>query len=103
MYHFLHYIGSRVKQADVVLLGHPFHWSGVSKLPLIRREDLLKYERVTNCYNQGMSWPIWTVGWLDLENLTNTSMADKFHQYSFAHIKGPFLVFSDFVNGNFFL
>ena len=50
-----------------------------------------------------MSWPIWTIGWLDLDDFTDSEAkreADNFHERSYFHIQQPFLLFSDFAKDN---
>ena len=57
----------------------------------------MQYERVTKPNGQGMSWPIWTIGWLDLDDFTDKSEADRSHERSYLHIQPPFLLFTDYV------
>lgn len=66
---------SQVKQADVVLLGFPLE---VDMPESVRKNDLDMYEKVTTSNGPAMTWSMFCVGYLELNELNSAaSMFDK--------------------------
>ncbi|XP_024906854.1 protein-glucosylgalactosylhydroxylysine glucosidase isoform X2 [Pteropus alecto] len=86
--------GEEVKQADVVLLGYPVPFS-VS--PRIRRRNLEVYEAVTSPHGPAMTWSMFAVGWMELQE---PSRAWDLLERSFANITEPFKVWTENSDGS---
>ncbi|XP_077066219.1 protein-glucosylgalactosylhydroxylysine glucosidase isoform X2 [Siphateles boraxobius] len=86
--------GSRVKQADVVLLGYPLT---LPMTPEVRRNDLETYEAVTDPLGPAMTWGMFALGWLELGE---AEKAQKLLQKCFKNIQKPFQVWSESADGS---
>ncbi|XP_039519090.1 protein-glucosylgalactosylhydroxylysine glucosidase-like [Pimephales promelas] len=86
--------GSRVKQADVVLLGYPLT---LPMTPEVRRNDLDAYEAVTDPLGPAMTWGMFALGWLELGE---AEKAQKLLQKCFKNIQKPFQVWSESADGS---
>ncbi|XP_051545370.1 protein-glucosylgalactosylhydroxylysine glucosidase isoform X6 [Myxocyprinus asiaticus] len=86
--------GTKVKQADTVLLGYPL---GIPMTSEVRRNDLEIYEAVTNPLGPAMTWGMFAVGWLELGE---TEKAQQLLQKCFKNIQKPFQVWSESSDGS---
>ncbi|KAK7117244.1 hypothetical protein R3I94_022717 [Phoxinus phoxinus] len=86
--------GSRVKQADAVLLGYPLT---LPMTPEVRRNDLETYEAVTDPLGPAMTWGMFALGWLELGE---AEKAQKLLQKCFKNIQKPFQVWSESADGS---
>ncbi|KAI4903123.1 hypothetical protein NFI96_015696 [Prochilodus magdalenae] len=86
--------GSPVKQADAVMLGYPL---GLSMSPEVRRNDLESYAAVTDPHGPAMSWGMFAVGWLELDE---AKKAQQVLEQCFKNIQGPFQVWSESSDGS---
>jgi len=84
-----------VKQADVVMLGFPYHWSMPDD---VRRNDLTWYETVTHPQGPAMTWGIHSIGWLDLGNFIK---ADELFNHAYVqYAREPFKVWTEVQSGD---
>nr|XP_036225281.1 protein-glucosylgalactosylhydroxylysine glucosidase-like isoform X1 [Bactrocera oleae] len=63
--------GETVKQADVVLLGYPIQYAMSN---VTRHNDLLNYEAVTRESGPAMSWSMFAINFLDVEDIAKASL-----------------------------
>ncbi|TSK13471.1 Protein-glucosylgalactosylhydroxylysine glucosidase [Bagarius yarrelli] len=87
-------IGSKVKQADTILLGFPLE---MPMSPEVRRNDLEYYEPVTDPLGPAMTWSMFAVGWLELGE---AKKAQQLLQKCYKNIQGPFQVWSEVSDGS---
>ncbi|XP_033733626.1 protein-glucosylgalactosylhydroxylysine glucosidase-like [Pecten maximus] len=80
--------GTKVKQADVVLLGFPL-MTDLSTDAM--RNDLNIYEKATPG-GPAMTWGMFAVGWLDLND---TTKADDLFKKQFQNVIPPFYIWSE--------
>ncbi len=76
-----------VKQADVILLGYPQMWPVERE---VRRNDLVKYEKVTNVMGPAMTWGMFSIGWLELDQ--EGKAEELFHRSYRPYVREPFRV-----------
>ncbi|XP_019643989.1 PREDICTED: acid trehalase-like protein 1 [Branchiostoma belcheri] len=82
--------GELIKQADVILLGYPLMWQMSDQ---VRRSDLNIYEKVTDRTGPAMTWSMFCVGWLELQEY---SKARQMFQDSYSiYVKEPFKVWTE--------
>ncbi|XP_027622479.1 protein-glucosylgalactosylhydroxylysine glucosidase [Tupaia chinensis] len=87
-------LGEEVKQADVVLLGHPVPFP---LSPDVRRKNLEIYEAVTSPRGPAMTWSMFAVGWMELKDPARArSLLDR----SFANATEPFKVWTENADGS---
>ncbi|KAK6182582.1 hypothetical protein SNE40_010234 [Patella caerulea] len=79
-----------VKQADVILLGFPQMWPMSRE---VRKNDLLKYEIVTNPMGPAMTWGMFSIGWLELGE--EEKAADLFRMSYGNYIREPFKIWTE--------
>ena len=77
---------SRVKQADVVLIGYPLNLETNQET---RKNDLELYEKVTTTNGPAMTWSIFCVGHLELGQ---TDKADELFKRQLLQANKPFQV-----------
>ncbi|NXT24484.1 PGGHG glucosidase, partial [Syrrhaptes paradoxus] len=86
--------GEPVKQADVVLLGFPLMHPMSAE---VRRNDLETYEPVTDPHGPAMTWSMFAVGWLELQELQRArSQLEK----CFSNITEPFEIWVENADGS---
>ncbi|XP_026168346.1 LOW QUALITY PROTEIN: protein-glucosylgalactosylhydroxylysine glucosidase [Mastacembelus armatus] len=86
--------GYPVKQADTVMLGYPL---GLPMSREVRRNDLEAYEPVTDPHGPAMTWGMFAIGWLELEE---AEKAQHLLEKCFNNIQGPFQVWSESSDGS---
>ncbi|TRY97056.1 hypothetical protein DNTS_001462 [Danionella cerebrum] len=86
--------GSQVKQADVVLLGFPLNFPMTAE---VRKNDLERYEAVTDPLGPAMTWGMFALGWLELGE---AERAQELLQRCFKNIQKPFQVWSESADGS---
>ncbi|XP_067686916.1 uncharacterized protein [Haliotis asinina] len=79
-----------VKQADVILLGYPQMWPVERE---VRRNDLVKYEKVTNVMGPAMTWGMFSIGWLELDQ--EDKAEELFHHSYRPYVREPFRVWTE--------
>jgi len=84
-----------IKQADVVMLGFPFHWTMPDD---VRRNDLTYYESVTHPNGPAMTWGIYSIGWLDLANFDEADA--MFSRAYLLYSREPFKVWTEVQSGD---
>ncbi|KAF6033647.1 ATHL1 [Bugula neritina] len=82
-----------VKQADVVLMGFPLC---AETSTIVRKNDLELYEKVTTPNGPAMTWSMFCVGHLELNE---TSRAEPLFDRQLAQCTQPFKVWSEYPNG----
>ncbi|XP_064602708.1 protein-glucosylgalactosylhydroxylysine glucosidase-like [Liolophura sinensis] len=82
-------LGTKVKQADVILLGFPLNKEFDSS---IRKNDLSVYSEVTDPEGPAMTWQMFTIGWLEFKD---TTKAKTYLDKSMENAKGPFKVWTE--------
>ncbi|XP_037373210.1 protein-glucosylgalactosylhydroxylysine glucosidase [Talpa occidentalis] len=86
--------GETVKQADVVLLGYPVPFS---LSPRVRRNNLEVYEAVTCPRGPAMTWSMFAVGWLELQDPARArALLDR----NLANVSEPFKVWTENADGS---
>jgi trehalose/maltose hydrolase-like predicted phosphorylase len=90
------YDGRGIKQADVILLGYPLNWKGLTKQS--RRADLEFYEKVTDKNGPSMTWSMHTVGFLELDGKETEKSKDLFKR-SYATVQQPYYVWREGLTG----
>ncbi|PIO29416.1 hypothetical protein AB205_0026490, partial [Aquarana catesbeiana] len=81
-----YFVGEKVKQADVVLLGYPLMFQ---MTPKQRRNDLLIYELVTDPDGPAMTWSMFSIGFMEIKQI---DAAETQLKKCFANITEPFKV-----------
>jgi trehalose/maltose hydrolase-like predicted phosphorylase len=90
------YDGRKIKQADVVLLGYPLLWKGMTLES--RRADLLFYENVTDEQGPAMTWGMHSIGFLELDG-QDTDKSYRLFNKSYANVKDPYFVWTESPSG----
>uniref|UniRef100_A0A1S4GYL2 Protein-glucosylgalactosylhydroxylysine glucosidase n=2 Tax=Anopheles gambiae TaxID=7165 RepID=A0A1S4GYL2_ANOGA len=86
------YLASTViKQADTVLIGYPLQYPGLKAYT--RWNDLLIYEPVTRSTGPAMSWSMYAVNHLDIDNYREA--AQNFNRSYQPYVRGPFRVWQE--------
>jgi trehalose/maltose hydrolase-like predicted phosphorylase len=88
--------GSKIKQADVILLGFPLEAEWVP--PAVRVNNLHLYANVTDPGGPAMTWGMFAVGYLELGPQYADAAATNFNR-SFANAQPPFLVWTETPDG----
>jgi len=84
---------TRIKQADVVLLGFPL---GLDMPTSVRRSDLEYYAKRTDPNGPAMTWGMHAIGYLELGD---AALASKNFNHSFANVQRPFGVWTETPSG----
>ncbi|XP_029642302.1 protein-glucosylgalactosylhydroxylysine glucosidase isoform X2 [Octopus sinensis] len=85
--------GTKVKQADVILLGFPL----MMNMPKsVRYNDLVKYETVSDENGPAMTWSMFSIGWLELKN---SSQGNANFKRNFKNVMEPFKMWSEYNDG----
>lgn len=87
-------LGESVKQADVILLGFPL---GFPMSAQMRKNDLEFYEEVTDHDGPAMTWSMFAVGWLEMND---SEKAKKMITRCYQNIHEPFKVWSENPDGS---
>lgn len=90
--------GTKVKQADTVLLGFPFEFSHTTFSPATRAADLGYYANVTDPGGPAMTWGVFAVGLIELGAGFEAAAAANFNR-SFANAQPPFDVWTETPTG----
>uniref|UniRef100_A0A914D3T7 Uncharacterized protein n=1 Tax=Acrobeloides nanus TaxID=290746 RepID=A0A914D3T7_9BILA len=85
--------GTVVKQADTVLLGYPLL---VQMDPVVRKNDLIYYQSVTDGGGPAMTWAMHSIGWLEYGAEKNAS--DMFKK-NFNYMRAPFNIWTETTSG----
>jgi trehalose/maltose hydrolase-like predicted phosphorylase len=88
--------GTKIKQADVVLLGFPLEVPWVGKTT--RANNLARYAAVTDPGGPAMTWGMHSVGYIELGAGYEAEAAANFNR-SFANAQPPFLVWTETPTG----
>lgn len=85
------FAGTRIKQADAIMLGYPL-MTNMSKT--VKQNDLEFYDvykgyHVTDLNGPAMTWSMFVIGWLELGNITN---AEESFKKSFLNLQQPYKV-----------
>jgi len=78
------YLGDKIKQADVILLGYPLM---LDMDPAVRKNDLTIYQNVTSVSGPAMTWSMHAIGWLDVNDELS---AKEMFQRNYIYIQQPF-------------
>ncbi|XP_077992893.1 protein-glucosylgalactosylhydroxylysine glucosidase-like [Glandiceps talaboti] len=89
-----YYLGTSVKQADVILTGFPLMWP---TKPEIRKNDLDIYESATDSHGPAMTWGMFAVGHLELGQYAKA--ADLFQKSYAPYVREPFKVWTEARSG----
>lgn len=83
-------IPQMVKQADVVLLNYPY----LLNMPEdVRKNDLEIYEQITDPFGPAMTWGIFCIGWLQLDEPESQQKAKELLDQSYKlYMREPFKV-----------
>uniref|UniRef100_A0A182QH94 Protein-glucosylgalactosylhydroxylysine glucosidase n=1 Tax=Anopheles farauti TaxID=69004 RepID=A0A182QH94_9DIPT len=84
-------IGTRIKQADAILLGYPLLYPGMNRSTL--RNDLNIYEQVTRSTGPAMTWAMHAINHLDTQNMP--SAARDFNRSYQPYVRGSFHVWHE--------
>jgi len=87
------YSGQVIKQADVVLLGFPLMYEMKNS---VRKNDLLYYTPLTDPNGPAMTWSMYAIAWLELEEFENAT--NNFLR-SYANIQDPFNIWTETPTG----
>ena len=90
--------GTKVKQADTVLLGFPFEFQHDTFSPASRAADLAYYASVTDAGGPAMTWGVFAVGLIELGAGFEAAAASNFNR-SFANAQPPFGVWLETPTG----
>ncbi|XP_078612333.1 protein-glucosylgalactosylhydroxylysine glucosidase-like isoform X1 [Branchiostoma floridae x Branchiostoma japonicum] len=82
--------GELIKQADVILLGYPLMWKMSDE---VRKNDLNVYEEVTDRTGPAMTWSMFCIGWLELQEYTKASQ--MFQDSYSIYVKEPFKIWTE--------
>ena len=77
-----------VKQADVVLLGFPFHYNYAD--PDTRANDLNIYREVTDPLGPAMTWGMFCIGYKEIGD--ETQQEEMFYESFRPYVREPFKV-----------
>ncbi|XP_064597126.1 uncharacterized protein LOC135463672 [Liolophura sinensis] len=80
----------KVKQADVILLGYPLMYDMDID---VRRNDLEKYEKVTDEGGPAMTWGMFAIGWLELGD--EQRAAGLFNKSHSPYTREPFKIWTE--------
>ena len=86
-------IGTTVKQADVILLSFPWQFEMIDN---VHRNDLLLYANVTSSSGPEMTWSMFTINWLELNEF---NQAMTYFDKSFVSIQEPFRIWTETADG----
>lgn len=89
-----YFVGEKVKQADVVLLGYPLMFQ---MTPKQRRNDLLIYELVTDPDGPAMTWSMFSIGFMEIKQI---DAAETQLKKCFANITEPFKIWTECADGS---
>jgi trehalose/maltose hydrolase-like predicted phosphorylase len=89
-------VGSKIKQADVILLGFPLEAEWVP--PATRVNNLHLYQNVTDAGGPAMTWGMFAVGYIELGPQFAGAAAANFNR-SFSNAQPPFLVWTETPSG----
>lgn len=84
---------TRIKQADVVLLGYPLLWTMPDD---VRAKDLVLYESVTDNQGPAMTWGMHSIGWLDVGDKLQAD--ENFNRSYQEYVRQPFKVRANHVS-----
>lgn len=80
----------KVKQADVVLLNYPLGWTMPKE---VLKNDLEIYESITDPFGPAMTWSMFAINWMDLNQFDQAEiMFNKSYQ---SYIREPFKVWTE--------
>ena len=86
-------IGTTVKQADVILLSFPWQFEMTEE---IHKNDLLLYANATSSSGPEMTWSMFTINWLELNDFDE---AMAYFDKSYVSIQKPFRIWTETANG----
>eukprot|EP00823_Brevimastigomonas_motovehiculus_P004961 TRINITY_DN3407_c0_g1_i1.p1 TRINITY_DN3407_c0_g1~~TRINITY_DN3407_c0_g1_i1.p1 ORF type:complete len:240 (-),score=48.44 TRINITY_DN3407_c0_g1_i1:62-781(-) len=87
------YKGQTIKQADVILLGFPWHYDMPTQ---VRVNDLLYYEPRTDANGPAMTYSMHAIAYLELNDLANS---EKLFAKAYANVQPPFDVWTETPKG----
>jgi hypothetical protein len=90
------YYNDTIKQADAVLLGFPLSVDFAGMTPQVRRNDLLWYSKVTDPQGPAMSWAMFSIGFVELNEMDT---AAAYFNSSFTNAQAPFDVWTETPDG----
>lgn len=90
--------GTRVKQADTILLGFPFEFAHPTMSAQTRANDLLAYANVSDSNGPAMTQGMFACGFIEL-GPTYAALAAHFFNLSFANAQPPFAVWTETPKG----
>lgn len=80
----------KVKQADTIMLGFPLLYDKMTMKS--HANDLLIYERLTDPHGPAMTWSMFAVNWLAIQDFNK---ANKAFMQQRNNIQGPFYIWSE--------
>jgi len=86
--------GSKVKQADTVMLSFPF---GVEMPQETLSNDLTWYEPNTDANGPAMTWAIFAIGWFNTGNYTHAQ--SRFQRGFSNNVNPPYMVWTEIIGG----
>lgn len=91
-------VGTKVKQADTILLGFPLAFSHPTFTPATLANDLAAYGNCTDSGGPAMTWGMFAVGYIQLGPAYASLAASNFNR-SFANAQEPFYVWTETPTG----
>ena len=82
--------GTKVKQADTILLGFPLGFADKHTSDSLTANDLDYYGQHTDAAGPAMTWAMFCVGYISLGQETYVSKAAAMFNHSFANVHPPF-------------
>lgn len=91
-------LGTKVKQADTILLGFPLGFSDQHSSDALTANDLEYYGQHTDNGGPAMTWAMFAIGYIQLGLKYELKAAQMFNK-SFANVHGPFGVWMETPGG----